>query len=50
MTFSIARPPKAPPVRRLDPTAAEVAEIDIAYKRKQKDFQALHEYFNKAPR
>jgi hypothetical protein len=50
MTFSIARPPKAPPVRRLDPTAAEVAEIDIAYKRKQKDFQALHKYFNNAHR
>jgi hypothetical protein len=48
MTLSIALPPKPPPVRRLDPTAREIADIDIAYKRKLKDFQALHEYFNKA--
>ena len=45
MTFSIARPPKAPPIRQLNPAAADVADIDMANKRKSKEFQALREYF-----
>jgi len=50
MTFSIARPPKAqaPPIRQLNPAAAEVADIDMANKRKSHAFQALHEYFKPA--
>jgi len=47
MTFSIARPPKAqaPPIRHLNPAAAEVADIDMANKRRSHAFQALREYF-----
>lgn len=48
MTFSLARPPKAPPIRQLNPAAAEVATIDMANKRKRRDFQALQKYFTGA--
>jgi hypothetical protein len=45
MTFSIARPPHVPPVEQLNPAAAEVADFDIAAKRKRREFKALFSYF-----
>ena len=49
MTFSIVMPPHPPPFRQMNPTANDEAEFDIAQKKKQKDFEALREYFDRVP-
>jgi hypothetical protein len=46
MTFSIVKPPNAPPVKQLDPAATDVANFDISAMRKQQDFKALLSYFH----
>jgi hypothetical protein len=48
-TFAIARPPhNVPPVRQLNPAAAETANFVIAQKMRRRDFEALRAYFNDA--
>ena len=46
MTFSIEKPPHAPPVKQLDPAATDVADFDISAMHKQRDFKALLSYFH----
>jgi len=50
MTFSIVRPPHPPKVRQLSPSSTEVADLDFSIKKKQKEFQALLEYFKASNR
>jgi hypothetical protein len=49
LTFSIALPPHAPSLRQLDPAAHEEADFDIEQKKKEKDYQALRDYFDRVP-
>jgi hypothetical protein len=44
-TFSVAQPPNPPEIRQLNPASNVVANIDISIKRKEKELQALLEYF-----
>lgn len=44
-TFSIGRPPNPPEIRQLNPASNVVANMDISIKRKEKELQALLEYF-----
>ena len=44
-TFSIARPPNPAEMRQLNPASNVVANIDISIKRKEKELQALLEFF-----
>lgn len=46
MTFSIAKPPHAPPVEQLDPAVTAVADFDISSMRKLQQFKALLGYFH----
>lgn len=45
MTFSIVRPPNPPHIRQLNPDNTAVADLDIHFKQKRNDFQALLAYF-----
>lgn len=46
MTFSIVKPPHAPPVKQLDPAVTAVADFDISAMRKRQEFKALLSYFH----